>query len=296
MKRFLMGLTMLASACAANAQANGTLDKIKATGTFTVGTREASVPFSYVDDNGKQQGYAWEIAMRVAEEVRKQLNLPGLKVETMNLTPQTRIPLVANQTVDLECSSTTNNLERQKQVSFSTTYFIVGTRLVTRKDSGVHDFSDLSGKPVVVEAGTTSERLLRKLNAEKNWNINILLSKDTVSNFTMVETGRAVASMGDDVIFYSNIQTARNPALWTVVGTPQSHEAYGCMMRKDDPAFKKLVDGVISRMMASGEMERLYVKYFTQPVNVKGGGLIVGAPLSADNLALFKAPNDKALQ
>jgi len=277
------------------AHAAGTLDKIKATGAITLGTREASTPFNFIDDNGNHAGFGWEISQRIAQRAQQELGLQALQINTLNLTPQTRIALVANQTVDLECSSTTNNTERQKQVAFSNTFFVVGTRLLTRKDSGVHDFADLAGKSVVVEAGTTSERLLRSLNSEKNLDIRILLSKDNISNFTTVETGRAVASMGDDIMFYGNIATAKKPELWTVVGTPQSLEAYGCMLRKDDPAFKKLADEVIVGMQKSGEMHQLYDKYFNTRINVKGG-LQIHAPLSAENAKLYQNPNDRALQ
>lgn len=232
MKKMLLVLPLCLMSHLSFADNSGTLDKIKATGAITLGTREASTPFNYVDDQGQHAGFGWEISQRIAERAKQQLGLERLQINTLNLTPQTRIPLVANQTVDIECSSTTNNLERQKQVAFSNTFFVVGTRLLTRKDSGVKDFSDLKGKNVVVEAGTTSERLLRTLNTQQNLGINVLLSKDTISNFTTVETGRAVASMGDDIIFYGNIAIAKHPDQWTVTGTPQTLEAYGCMLRK----------------------------------------------------------------
>lgn len=295
MKTVLAVAPLLLVAQLTMAQTTGTLDKIKATGAITLGTREASTPFNFIDDSGNHAGFGWEISLRIAKRAQQEAGLADLQINTLNLTPQTRIPLVANQTVDLECSSTTNNTERQKQVSFSNTFFVVGTRLLTRKDSGIHDFADLKGKTVVVEAGTTSERLLRTLNSEKDLGISILLSKDTISNFTTVETGRAVASMGDDIIFYGNIATAKKPDLWTVVGTPQSLEAYGCMMRKDDPAFKKLADSVIAEMQKTGEMHKLYDKYFNTRINVNGG-LEIPAPLSTENAHLYQNPNDRAFQ
>lgn len=295
MKKIIAAIPLLLAAQLVAAQTTGTLDKIKATGAITLGTREASTPFNFIDDSGKQAGFGWEISQRIAERAKQELGLSALEIKTLNLTPQTRIPLVANETVDLECSSTTNNMQRQQQVAFSNTFFVVGTRLLTRKDSGIHDFADLKGKTVVVEAGTTSERLLRTLNTEKNLGVSILLSKDTISNFTTVETGRAVASMGDDIIFYGNIALAKKPDLWTVVGTPQSLEAYGCMMRKDDPEFKKLADGVIAEMQKSGEMNKLYDKYFNTRINVSGG-MEIPAPLSSENALLYKNPNDKAFQ
>lgn len=295
MKKMLLVLPLCLMSHLSFADNSGTLDKIKATGAITLGTREASTPFNYVDDQGQHAGFGWEISQRIAERAKQQLGLERLQINTLNLTPQTRIPLVANQTVDIECSSTTNNLERQKQVAFSNTFFVVGTRLLTRKDSGVKDFSDLKGKNVVVEAGTTSERLLRTLNTQQNLGINVLLSKDTISNFTTVETGRAVASMGDDIIFYGNIAIAKHPDQWTVTGTPQTLEAYGCMLRKNDPQFKALADSVIVDMQKSGDMEKLYDKYFNNRINVNGG-LEIHAPLSAENRNLYQSPNDKAFQ
>lgn len=279
---------------AAAAQESATLARIQQRGLIALGVRDASVPFNYLDDANKQAGYSWEIALRVMETVKQRLKIPVLAAEPITVAPPTRIQLVANQTVDLECSSTTNNLERQRQVSFSNSFFVVGARLLVKKSSGVKQWSDLVGKTVVVSAGTTAERLLRKLNADNGWNITILLAKDIGENFLTVETGRALAAMQDDVILYSNIARARNPADWEVVGAPVHREAYACMMRKDDPAFKALVDDVIAGMMRSGEMEALYKKYFIDPIAIKGG-VSIGFPMSEDVRELFKNPNDRPL-
>lgn len=273
---------------------SGTLAKIRETKSITLATRTASIPFNFLDDNNQQAGYAWEINQRVVERVKKELNLPALQVKTMEVTPQTRIPLVANQTVDLECSSTTNNVERQKQVSFSNTFFIVGSRLLVRKNSGIRHWADLIGKNVVVSAGTTGERLLRELNQKNGWGINIMLAKDINENFLTVETGRAKAAMQDDIILFSNIARAAKPYEWEVVGVPQGREAYGCMLRRDDPQFKALVDDVIAQMMRSGEMEKLFIKYFLSKINVKGG-VTVGFPINEEMLDLYRNPNDRAL-
>jgi glutamate/aspartate transport system substrate-binding protein len=295
MIRPLLFAALAATLSASHAQETGTLAKIKQTGIITVGTRDASIPFNYLDDNNKQAGFGWELSLRFADAAKKQLKLPKLDIKTINLTPQTRVALVANQTVDIECSSTTNNLERQKQVTFSNTFFVVGARLLVRKNSGVKHWADLISKNVVVSAGTTGERVLRKLNAENNWNINIVLAKDINENFLTVETGRAVASMQDDIILYSNIARAKDPSAWEVVGVPQQREAYGCMLRKADPAFKKLVDDTIATMMKNGEMEKLYKRHFESTIAVKGG-LNINRPLSAEMKELFKNPNDKAFQ
>jgi glutamate/aspartate transport system substrate-binding protein len=289
------GLALCAGVAAQSAPPlEGTLKKIKDTGSITVATRGASIPFNYLDDHNKQAGFAWEISQRVVAQVKNDLQLGRLEVKTLEVTPQTRIPLVANQTVDLECSSTTNNAERQNQVSFSTTFFVVGSRLLVRKNSGIKHWADLVGKNVVVSAGTTAERMLRQLNEKNKWGINIILAKDINENFLTVETGRAVAATQDDIILFSNIARARNPSDWEVVGVPQQKEAYGCMLRKGDVAFKKLVDGVITGMMRSGEFAALYEKYFLKPIAVKGS-VTVNFPMSPDMQELLRHPSDQPL-
>jgi len=293
--RLALAMTALMLAGSVGAQPlDGTLKKIKETGSITLGTRSASIPFNFLDDDNKQVGFAWDIAQRVVEQVKKDLKLAKLEVKTIELTPQTRIPLVANQTVDLECSSTTNNLERQNQVSFSNTFFVVGARLLVRRNSGIKHWADLIGKNVVVSGGTTAERILRRLNEQNKWGINIMLAKDINENFLTVETGRAVAAMQDDIILYSNIARAKSPADWEVVGVPQQKEAYGCMLRKGDAAFKKVVDGVIAGMMKSGEFEKLYDKYYLKPIAVKGGTTI-NFPMPLDMRELITNPNDRPL-
>ena len=302
-KRLLFSVlaALLTVSCSPQLQQTGsgptqpsTLDKIRKTGTITLGTRKSSIPFSYIDDNQQQAGYSWEIANHVVDAVKKKLNLPDLVVKTLAVTPQTRIPLVANQTIDLECSSTTHNMERRQQVSFSNTFFVVGARLLVRKNSGIQDWPDVAGKRVIVSGGTTASRLLRKLNSDKQWDIDIMVARDIDENFMMVETGRAVASVQDDIILYSNIARAREPQTWEVVGTPLQREAYACMLRKGDAAFKRLVDEVIAGMMQSGEMDRLYAKYFQLRIAVKGG-INIQQPLSDDMRELFKRPNDDVL-
>jgi len=293
--RLTIAAMLLLGSSTAWAQSSPTLDKIKATGVVAIGTREASIPFNYLDDKNQQAGLSWEIALKVVDALRTRLNMPDLRINRVNVTPQTRIPVVANGTLDLECSSTTNNTERQRQVSFSNTFFVVGSRLLVRKDSGIRDWPDVAGKNVVVSAGTTAERILRKLSSDNNWQVNVILAKDIGENFLMVETGRAVAAMQDDVILYSNIARARNPALWQVVGAPQQREAYACMLRKNDAVFKAMVDGIIADLMRSGGYEALYTKYFLKEIAVKGG-ITVNLPLSDDMAALIRDPNDRPYQ
>ena len=284
----------LLSAPAFAEELTGTLKKIKDTGSITLGHRESSIPFSYYDDKQNVVGYSQELMLKVVETVKQELQLKSMTIKMLPVTSQNRITLVQNGTVDIECGSTTNNTERQKQVAFSNTIFIIGTRLLTKKDSGIKDFPDLAGKNVVTTAGTTSERLIRKMNEDKKLGMNIISAKDHGESFLTLETGRAVAFMMDDALLYGEIAKAKKPAEWAVVGTPQSFEAYGCMMRKDDPQFKKLVDTALAKVMTSPEIEKIYTKWFMSPIPPKG--LNLDFPLSADNAKAFKSPNDKAFE
>ena len=276
------------------AQESATLAKIKSSGTIALGHRESSIPFSYYDDKQQVVGYSQELMLKVVDAVKAELKLPALALKLTPVTSQNRIPLIQNGTVDIECGSTTNNTERARQVAFSNTIFIIGTRLMTKKESGIKDFPDLAGKNVVTTAGTTSERLIRKMNEEKKLGMNIISAKDHGESFLTLETGRAVAFMMDDALLYGELAKAKRPADWAVVGTPQSFEAYGCMMRKDDPAFKKLVDAALAKAMTSGEAEAIYKKWFTQPIPPKG--LNLNFPPSDAMLKLYKAPNDKPFE
>ena len=283
---FLFSTSVLA------AELTGTLKKIKDTNTIALGHRDSSVPFSYYNDKNEVIGYSQDLMMKVVAAVKKDLKLPNLKVTLTAVTSQNRIPLVQNGTVDIACGSATNNLERQKQVAFSDTIFVIGTRLLTKKDSGIKDFADLAGKNVVTTAGTTSERLLRKLNEDKKMGMNIISAKDHGESFLTLETGRAVAFMMDDALLAGQRANAKHPKDWVIVGTPMSREAYGCMMRKDDPQFKALVDKTFAKVMTSGQAAKIYKKWFMSPVPPKGMNL--DFPMSDDMKAAFKHPNDKA--
>ncbi len=272
-----------------------TVKKIRETGTIVLGHRESSIPFSYYDDQQQVVGYSQELMLKVVEAIKPELRLSApLQVKLLPVTSSNRIPLVQNGSVDLECGSTTNNLERQKQVAFSTNFFVIGTRLLTKKTSGVADFSDLAGKNVVTTAGTTSERLLRRLNEEKQMKMNLISAKDHGEAFLTLETGCVVAFMMDDALLYGEMAKAKRPGDWLVVGTPQSREAYACMLRKDDPGFKKLVDAALARLMTTGEAEKIYRKWFLNPIPPKG--LNLDMPLSDAMKALYKAPNDRAYE
>ncbi len=270
-----------------------TLEKVEAAGAVTLGHRESSIPFSYYDDRQQVVGYSQELMLRVVEAVKAELRLPALAVKLVPVTSQNRIPLVQNGTVDIECGSTTHNAERARQVAFSTTIFVVETRLMTRANSGIKDFGDLRGKNVVTTAGTTSERLLRKLDAERKLGMNVISAKDHGEAFLTLETGRAVAFMMDDALLYGEMAKAKRPSDWVVTGTPQSREAYGCMMRKGDARFKKLVDATLTRVMTSGQAEVIYRKWFQSPIPPRG--LNLNFPLSDAMKKLYRAPDDRPL-
>ncbi|WP_454734755.1 glutamate/aspartate ABC transporter substrate-binding protein [Cupriavidus necator] len=288
----IAGGVMCGTAQAAE-QLTGTLKKIKDTGVITLGVRESSIPFNYNLGGVRQVGYSYDINTKIVEAIKDQLKVPNLQVKEIPITSQNRITLLQNGTIDMECGSTTNNLERQKQVAFTNSIFIIGTRIMVKKDGGIKDWADLKGKNVVTTAGTTSERLLRKMNDDQKLGINIISTKDHGQSFLTLESGRAVAFMMDDALLYGERAKAKSPADWIVVGKPQSRESYGCMIRKDDPQFKKLSDTVIAGMMKDGSINTLYTKWFMQPVPPKG--LNLDFPLSEDMKALFKTPNDKAL-
>lgn len=275
------------------AELTGTLKKIKESGVITLGHRDASIPFSYIADaSGKPMGYSHDLQLKVVDALKKELDLPNLQIKYNLVTSQTRIPLVQNGTVDLECGSTTNNVERQQQVDFSVGIFEVGTRLLAKKDSAYKDFDDLKGKNVVTTAGTTSERILKAMNADKQMGMNVISAKDHGESFQMLETGRAVAFMMDDVLLAGEMAKAKKPSDWVVTGTPQSYEIYGCMVRKGDEPFKKVVDDAIKATYASGEINKIYDKWFLQPVPPKNVNL--SFPMSNELKALIATPTDKA--
>ncbi len=292
-KAALVLATLGLAAASAYAQDDGTLRKIRDTGVISLGHRESSIPFSYYDDKQNVIGYSQDFALKIVDAVKAKLGMPNLKVRLVPITSQNRIPLVQNGTVDIECGSTTNNAERQQQAAFSNTIFVIDTRLMTRKGSGIKGFADLKGRTVVTTAGTTSERLLRKMNQEKNMGMNVISAKDHGESFLTLSTGRAAAFMMDDALLAGERAKSNNPGDFVIVGTPQSREAYGCMMRKDDPEFKKVVDEAIAKVEVSGEGAAIYKKWFESPIPPKG--LNLNFPESDDMKALFKNPNDKAI-
>ncbi|WP_312265836.1 glutamate/aspartate ABC transporter substrate-binding protein [Neisseria sp.] len=282
-----------ASGAAAATKTENTLDKIKSSGTIVLGYRDASIPFSYIADNPNQPiGYAHDLQLKVVEAVKKQLNMPELKVRYNLVTSQNRIPLVVNGTVDFECGSTTNNVERQKQVQFSNNFFVVGTRLLVDKASGIKDFADLKGKPVVTTSGTTSERLLKEYNDKNKAGMNIISAKDHGEAFLMLQNGRAQAFMMDDVLLAGARAKSADPAKWEIVGTPMSYENYGCMMRKDDPEFQKVVNDAMNAVFKSDEINTMYAQWFEKPIPPKNVNMEF--PMSDKMKEIIANPNDKA--
>jgi len=253
----------------------GTLKKIKETGVITLGHRDASIPFSYFDDKQAAIGYALDLCGKIVDAVKTELKMPNLQVKLNPVTSATRIPLMANGTIDLECGSTTNNLERQKQVSFTITHFVTANRFVSKKASNLKDLNDLKGKTVVSTSGTTNIKQITEINGQKNLGITILPAKDHAEAFLMVETGRAAAFFMDDILLYSLVANSKTPAEWAISAEALSVEPYGIMLRKDDPSFKKVVDGAMTAVYKSGEINKIYSKWFLSPVPPKGINLNV---------------------
>jgi glutamate/aspartate transport system substrate-binding protein len=268
----------------------GTLKKIKETGVITLGHRDASIPFSYFDDKQAAIGYALDLCGKVVDAVKAELKMPNLQVKLNPVTSATRIPLMANGTIDLECGSTTNNLERQKQVAFTITHFVTANRFVSKKAANLKNLDDLKGKTVVSTSGTTNIRQTTELNGQKNLGMTILPAQEHTEAFLMVDTGRAVAFFMDDILLYSLVAGSKNPSEWTISADALSLEPYGIMLRKDDPSFKKVVDGAMTAVYKSGEINKIYAKWFLSPVPPKGINLNV--PMSDVFKRVVAKPTD----
>jgi ABC-type amino acid transport substrate-binding protein len=294
MTSFANALTLVAgciAASAASAQSPPTLDKVKASGTITLAYRDSSIPFSYLGNDAQPTGFGWEICAKVVEQVKRATGRADLKVATQSVTSQNRIPLMANGTIDLECGSTTNNSDRAKQVAFAINYFYTGTRLLVKADSPIKTVVDLKGKKVVSTTGTTNFQVMRKLNADMNLDFDLMGAKDHAESALMVQFGRADAFGMDDILLYGLRASAQNPADFAIVGEPLQVEPYAVMLRRDDPAFKKLVDDTLAGLMKSGEFETLYRKWFQSPIPPKGINL--NAPMSQELKDNLKALSDK---
>lgn len=284
-----VGLLLSTQAQAGEVPLDGALGKIASSQTITLGYRDASVPFSYIgDSSGKPMGYSVELANRIVERIQQKTGVPKLNVKYNLVTSQTRIPLVQNGTVDLECGSTGVTAERQKQVAFSYGFIYVKGQLLTAKDSGIKRFADLAGKNVVTTAGTTNERYLKSYNHEHKLNMFVISAKDHGEAFQMLQSGRAVAFYMDDALLYGERAKARDPHNWVVVGEEQSREIYSCMVRKDDPQFLAVVNQTLADLYRSGEINGIYQRWFEQPIPPKG--LNLEFPMTAELKAIIASP------
>lgn len=268
----------------------GTLKKIKDARVITIGVRDASVPFSYLTDKGSYQGYSIDLCSKAILRVRKELGLASLKTVMTPVTSATRIPLIANGTIDLECGSTTNNLERQRQVAFSYTTFVTSNRLLSRKSSGIQRLADLKGKKLVSTVGTANLKQVTSLNQEKNLGIKILSARDNMEAFQMVEGGLAAAFAMDDVLLASLIANSRAPGDFVISTEAMSVEPYGIMIRREDAPFKKVIDAALAELYASGEIQRIYQKWFLSPIPPKGANL--NFPMTPQLKRIFAKPTD----
>jgi glutamate/aspartate transport system substrate-binding protein len=289
----LVTLSALLLAAGPVAAQEGTLKKIKETNTITLGHRDASIPFSYFDDKQQAVGYAMDLCGKIVDAVKAELKMPNLQVKLNPVTSATRIPLMANGTVDLECGSTTNNLERQKQVSFTITHFVTANRFVSKKAANLKTVDDLKGKTIVSTSGTTNIKQITEINGQKNLGMTILPAKDHAESFLMVETGRAVAFFMDDILLYSLVANSKTPSEWVISADALSVEPYGIMLRKDDPSFKKVVDDAMTKVYKSGDINKIYAKWFLSPVPPKGINLNV--PMSEVFKHVVAKPTDSGV-
>ena len=287
-------LALGAAVVSAGAQAQeltGTLKKVKDTNALTIGYRDSSVPFSYLDGDQKPVGYAMDICLKIAEAVKKELKLPGMEVKLNPVTSATRIPLIANGTIDLECGSTTNNADRQKQAAFTNTHFLTATRYVSKKDAKLHTIDDLKGKTVVSTSGTTNIKQINEANTAKSMGLTILPAKDHAEAFLMVETGRAVAFVMDDVLLASLAASSKDPGAYAISSDALSKpEPYGIMLRKDDAPFKAIADATTAKLYQSPEGKALYDTWFTKPIPPRGINL--NLPMSEAMVKQFAHPSD----
>ena len=268
----------------------GTLKKIKDSGAITIGHRDASVPFSYYDDKQQPIGYAMDLCMKIVDAVKAELKMPAIKVNYQLVTSANRIPLMANGTIDLECGSTTNNVARQEQVWFTMTHFVTANRWVSKKSAKLKTLQDLKGKTIVSTAGTTNIKQITEINAAQNLGMNIISANGHPEAFQMVETGRAVAFVMDDILLAGLVAQSRSPKDYEISSVALSVEPYGIMVRKDDKAFKAVVDKAMTQIYKSGQINAIYSKWFQKPVPPKNINL--NLPMGAAMKKVVANPTD----
>ena len=293
-RHLLLALTLACSAATAHAQLDGTLKKISETKSITLGIRESSFPLSYLDANQKPIGYHIDICMAITEAVKTRVQNPKLEIKTQAVTSQNRIPLMVNGTIDLECGSTTNNAARQLQVAFAPTTYVTNVVMAVKKSSGIKSLSQLGGKPVATTTGTTSVALMRAHEKGKSIDFKEVYGKDHADSFLMLETDRAVAFVMDDNLLMGLIANSKAPQDYAIVGESLSVEPIAIMLRKDDPQFKGLVHATVSNMAKTGELSKLYAKWFNSPIPPKGVNLSV--PMSDMLKEAIAKPNDNPME
>ncbi len=298
MKRFapviialLLSAALIAPAAAQDL--TGTLKKVKETGAFTVGFRESSIPFSYLDDKQQPIGYAMDLCMRVVDAVKADLKMPNLKVNLQPVTSSNRIPLLQNGTIDMECGSTTNSVQRQQQVAFGPTYFVINVTAAVKKSSNINAIAELNGKTVSTTSGTTSVPLIKSYEKTKNVTVKEIYGKDHGESFLLLADDRAAAFIMDDILLAGQIANSKSPGDYKILPESLRQEPYSMMLRKDDSQFKALVDKTVGGIMKSGEIEKIYAKWFMNPVPPKG--INMNFPMTPPIREAFKNPNDKGV-
>ncbi len=283
-----LGFALLAGdACA---QESLTLRKIRETGIVTIGYRDGSIPFSYLDGRKRPVGYSIDICRRIVDALKTKLDVPNLEIKFLPVTSANRISFITNDTVDLECGSTSNTAERQQKVAFTLTTFVVSSSLVTKKTLDVRTLDDLKGQTVISTAGTTSIAALTDLNRSRDLGMRILVGKDHVEAFLMVVADRAAAFMMDDVLLHGLVASAKNPAEFRIQQAGLAVEPYGIGLRKDDPGFKKIADDTIAGLFKSGEIEKIYRKWFLSPI--PPNQINLGLPMNPMLKRMIAAPTD----
>jgi glutamate/aspartate transport system substrate-binding protein len=292
--QFALAGALAFSLPAAAQELTGTLKKIKDTGTITIGHRESSIPFSYLDGNQQPVGYAMDLCMKVVDAVKAELKMPDLKVQLQPVTSANRIPLMQNGTVDLECGSTTNSVERQKQVAFGPTYFVINVTAAVKKDSGIKTLAELDGKTIATTSGTTSVPLLKKYEKTANIDVKEIYGKDHAESMQLLATDRAAAFVMDDILLAGQIANQPNPGEYVIIQESLRQEPYSMMLRRDDPQFKALVDKAVANVYKSGEIDKIYAKWFMSPIPPRNINL--NFPATAGLKEAFASPNDRGVQ
>jgi glutamate/aspartate transport system substrate-binding protein len=288
--RIILAALAFAALAAPVAAQEGTLKKIKDSGSITIGHRDASIPFSYYDDRQQAVGYAVDLCLKIVDAVKAELKMPRLDVKYQLVTSANRIPLMANGTIDLECGSTTNNLARQEQVWFTITHFVTANRWIAKKSANIRSLADLKGKTIVSTAGTTNIKQITEINGQQSLGMNIISANGHAEAFQMVETGRAVAFVMDDILLYSLAAQSRSPGDYAISSVALSVEPYGIMLRKGDTAFKKVVNTAMTNLYKSGQLGPIYDRWFLKPVPPKGINLNV--PMSDQFKRVVASPTD----